>query len=329
MRVLFNTYPWAFDCPGGGEMQLLAYARHLPAAGVEVDLFDPWKPQFAAADVVHFFSVIGGSGHFCRFVHADRKLPLVVTSSLWVSDATLHAYPVDEIRWQMSQADAVVTNSEMESERLSSAFGLPRGLFRAVYNGVESFFCDPADPQAFRTAFAVDGAFALDVGNIEPRKNQLALVRAMKGLGLPLILIGQPRDAAYCEAVLAEGAGFTRHLGRLDHDDPLLRSAYRACTLFVLPSTLETPGLAALEAAAQGARVVVTGEGSTREYFGDHVTYCDPLDEAGIRRAIESERSTRRGPELAAHVRERFLWQGVVQTLAGVYRDVAARSSSR
>ncbi len=38
---------------------------------------------------------------------------------------------------------------------------------------------------------------------------------------------------------------------RLDHDDPLLASAYAAARVFALPSWFETPGLAALEAAAR------------------------------------------------------------------------------
>ena len=39
----------------------------------------------------------------------------------------------------------------------------------------------------------------------------------------------------------------------MEHRDPLLALAYSACSVFALPSTLETPGLAALEAAAAGA----------------------------------------------------------------------------
>jgi glycosyltransferase involved in cell wall biosynthesis len=322
MRVLFNTYPWAFDCPGGGEMQLLNYARHLPGAGVSVELFDPWAPQFAQADLVHFFSVIGGSSAFCHFVREVKKIPLVITSSLWVNERNLHTYPVEEIRHQMAMAHAVVTNSEMESECLSTAFNLPQSLFRAVHNGVDLSFCQPADPDLFRTQFQIHGDFVLCVGNIEPRKNQLTLVRAMRGLDLPLVLIGQPRDEAYFQAVMAEGGESLRYLGRLDHHSPVLRSAYRACTLFALPSTLETPGLAALEAAAQGAKVAVTGEGSTREYFGYLVTYLDPFDEAQIRQAIATERQRPRGTDLADHVRGHFLWDRIAHDLARVYGEV-------
>ena len=56
MKVLFATYPMAFHTPGGGEIQLLAYHKHLPAHRVEVTLFDPWNPRFLEHDVVHFFS---------------------------------------------------------------------------------------------------------------------------------------------------------------------------------------------------------------------------------------------------------------------------------
>ena len=41
-------------------------------------------------------------------------------------------------------------------------------------------------------------------------------------------------------------------LGRLDHHDPLLASAYAAARVFALPSWFETPGLAALEAGPGG-----------------------------------------------------------------------------
>jgi len=328
MRVLFNTYPWAFECPGGGEMQLMNYARHLPAAGVQVDLLDIWKPQLPEAELVHFFSLVGGSSSFCHYIRHVRRLPLVITSSLWVNDENFRSYPVDEIRHQMAMAHVVVTNSDMESQRLSDYFELPRDLFQAVYNGVDRSFLPPADPQDFRTQFKVEGPFLLNVGNIEPRKNQLGLVRAVKSLGLPLILIGQPRDQDYFQQVMQEGSGFTRYLGRLEHDDRLLRSAYAACSLFVLPSTLETPGLAALEAAAQGAKIAVTAEGSTQDYFGDHVTYLDHRSPEAIGSAIRQELTQTRDGALARHIAERFTWDRIAKDLADVYHEAIRRQTN-
>ena len=87
-----------------------------------------------------------------------------------------------------------------------------------------------------------------------------------------------------------------------------MRSAYAACDAFVLPSLLETPGLAALEAPPAARGCSVTREGSAREYFGDQVTYVDPLDvddiRNGIRRALESTPS----PALRVRIVSDFTW---------------------
>ena len=94
MKILFATYPMAFHTPGGGEVQLLAYSKFLPIHGVDVTLIDPWNPQFLEHDVVHFFSCVGGSLHFCSFIK-KLGLPLVISSSLWITEETKMHYPMD------------------------------------------------------------------------------------------------------------------------------------------------------------------------------------------------------------------------------------------
>lgn len=325
MRVLLNTYPWAFHCPGGGEIQLLKYAEYLSAAGVEALKFDLWQPGLDNCDVVHFFSVIGGSWHFCNFVKS-LGLPLVISSSLWINDSNRHTYPLEDIRLQLALADAIITNGEAEADSLSHHLKLPRQRFHTVYNGVDPLFTQQVSAELFRQRFGLFGPFILNVGNVEPRKNQLALIQACNSLGLPLAHIGNVRDQAYYERCVAAADGRVRWLGPLDHSDPLLRSAYRACSLFVLPSLLETPGLAAIEAAAQGAKVVITSEGSTGEYFGDMVTFVAPSDADAIQAAILRELNMERGEELSSHVAARFTWNQVVKPLATVYADLIQAS---
>ncbi len=324
MKVLFATYPWAFETPGGGEIQLRKYAEHLPAHGVDVLLHDPWRADLGDAQAVHFFSCIGGSVHFCAYVK-QRGLPLVISSSLWITEATRHLYPVDEIRAQLALADVIVTNSQTESDQLARVLDLPRERFVAVMNGFEPRFAE-ADPKAFRNAFGIEGRFVLNVGNIEPRKNQLGLVRAMKDSKLPVVLIGHRRDEAYADRVMSEGGDSVRHLGHLDHHDPRLASAFSACSVFVLPSTLETPGLAALEAAASGAAVVVTSEGSTRDYFANYVQYANHADPADIRREIEAALARGPDPALKTHVLKQFGWNTVTAALPGVYKQAIRRN---
>lgn len=275
MKILFNTYPMAFHTPGGGEIQLLAYRKYLSELGVDVRLFDQWDPQFLAYDLVHFFSCIGGSVHFCGFVK-KLGLPLVISSSLWITEQTKHLYPIEEIRAQLAFSDKVIANSNIECEKLSTIFNLPREKFITVYNGVSELFFKPVSPEIFRKHYKIDAPFVLNVANIEPRKNQLTLVRAMKAFPeMKLVLIGHTRDVEYAKKVFFEGGDNVIYAGPVNHEDELLRSAYAACGVFCLPSTLETPGLAALEAFAVGAPLVVTKEGSAEEYFGKDAIYID------------------------------------------------------
>jgi glycosyltransferase involved in cell wall biosynthesis len=306
----------------------MKYVEHLPAQGIEPVLHDIWHPAFESTDVVHFFSCIGGSVQFCHYVHG-RGIPLVITSSLWITEATAHLYPIDEIRAQLALADVVVPNSSSEAATLARVLGLPLDRFMPVMNGVDARFTAAHDPGPFRTLLGLEGPFALNVGNVEPRKNQLNLVRAARTMDLPVVVIGHVRDNAYAEAVFAEGGDRLRYMGPLAHEDALLASAYAACAVFVLPSALETPGLAALEAAAAGAPLLITAEGSTRDYFGSMAHYVDHTDVADIRRGIEAALAAGSDLRLRAHVAEHFAWDKVAAELRLVYLTAIERRDRR
>jgi glycosyltransferase involved in cell wall biosynthesis len=319
MKVLFATYPMAFHTPGGGEAQLMAYREHLLARGVEVTLLDPWHPNFLAHDVVHFFSTIGGSSHLCAFVK-NLGLPLVVTSSLWLTEATAQNFPVEEIRHQLWLADRVVTNSGAESATLARVLGVGPEKFAVVRNAIDERFLRPVPPELFRSHFGIGGPFILNVANVEPRKNQARLVEAIRAFpDHQLILVGAARDDGYRRGLEAAGGSQVRYLGPIDHDSDLLVSAYAACSAFALPSLFETPGLAALEAAAAGARLVVTREGCTEEYFGDAAVYVDPLSVEsivqGLRTALQPPARPRYKP---------LIWQEAVADLEAIYAGVVA-----
>ena len=321
MKVLFNTYPTAFHTPGGGEIQLLAYQEHLPDHGVEVTLFDQWNPRFLEHDLVHFFSCIGGSHHFCAFVR-NIGLPLVISSSLWITEETKSRFPADEIRCQLSLAERVVVNSDIECETLARALDLPRDKFVTVYNGIDDVFFEPCSPEIFRQRFSINERFVLNVGNIEPRKNQLRLIEAMWQFpDLRLVMIGHVRDRDYASECIRAGKDKVTHLGPINHSSELLRSAYSACEVFALPSLLETPGLAALEAAAIGCRVVITEVGSTREYFGDSVHYVDP---ASVKSISSGLASAMEGPgiDAGAFVPEEHSWKAVTRKLYETYSSL-------
>ena len=95
---------------------------------------------------------------------------------------------------------------------------------------------------------------------MEPRKNLLGLIEGLRTTGLPLVVIGEPPPGheGYDRQCRHAGRGFVRWLGKLEHEDDFLGSAYAAARVLALPSWFETPGLVALEAALAGCAVVLT-----------------------------------------------------------------------
>lgn len=317
MKIIFNTYPVAFQCPGGGEVQLLKSKEALERRGHEVILFDQWNHSLEDADVVHQFSVQGGIYNFCSYVHGKR-IPLVLSPILWLGDQ-LEQYPLGEIRYLLSVADVICPNSEAEVQRFVKNFDIDSGKYEVTNNGVDSDFFDSVSKNIFLEKFNIKDTFVLCVGNIEGRKNQIGLLEACSRLGLHVVLAGNVRDKEYFQKLQERFSGCFSYIGYLDHDSRLLRSAYSACAVFALPSLLETPGLAALEAAASGTEVVVTKEGCTEEYFGSSAYYVDPNSVEDIMAKLDEAISK---PLRTGTLRERvrqFTWDRVGEQLECAY----------
>jgi glycosyltransferase involved in cell wall biosynthesis len=342
--VVFHAPSSVFQAPGGGENQLVQTGRHLEALGVRVRLFFPWIDRLEEARLLHLFGMSREGLELARVARA-RGLRVVLSTICWVEPRAIAALAPGAARaaWDLAKwgvkvvaprwpswrrkllelADAILPNSRAEARQLVRLFGADARRIHVVPNGVSSGF-ETAEPGRFRAEHSTED-FVLFVGRIEPRKNVLGLIRAIRPLGLSLWVIGEapPGHEGYAEACRRAGGTSVRWLGARGHDDPLLASAYAAARVFALPSWFETPGLAALEAALAGCAVVITPFGCTREYFGDRVEYARPDRVREIRRAIQRAWTMGADPRLSAHVGSQYLWTDVAQRTAEVYDQVA------
>jgi glycosyltransferase involved in cell wall biosynthesis len=100
-----------------------------------------------------------------------------------------------------------------------------------------------------------------------------------------------------------------------------------SAAVHALPSWQELPGLASLEAASSGARVVVGTRGCEREYFGPDADYADPAQPETIRAAVL--RALERGPRApgdALELRLRALtWRRHAEATLDAYERAIAR----
>ena len=343
-KVAFLTYPSAFQNIGGGEILLLKLKEYLEKGGVPVDLFDTWHARVESYDLLHVFGSVKDCLGLARVANA-RRVKVATTPILW-ADWRMALFNNEEFRdkllfslryltkvvWPhfpssrrklLTASDLIFPNSEMEKKQITRLFGIPQSKMKVIYNGVDVEF-GRADAKLFTERYGRQ-PFILGVGRIEPRKNQLNLIRAVKKLGgQKLRLIGNVVSGheSYEAACRKEGDGFVDFVPAMKHEDPLFRSAYAACSLFAAPGWFETPGLAALEAALAGARVLVTSGGSTREYFGKYADYLDPADVKDIERKISLSLAKPKDPLLKEHVLQNFSWEAIAERTLACYKEI-------
>jgi len=341
VRVAFFVYPTAFQAPGGGEIQLLKTKEYLEKEGVEVKLFDPWKDKMSDFDIFHTFGSVKECLNAIRTARLQGVKTVLSTicwyswKSAWLTYTEPKARLVSVARHvakrffpflpsmrksMMEESDLLFPNSESEAHQLTRFFGMPRKKIFVVPNGVDPVF-EQAKPDDFIQRYGLRD-FVLMVGRIEPRKNQLNMVRALRGAKFPVVFVGEPvhHYQDYYAACKREAGGNIHFLGALPHESGLLSSAYVACNTFLLATWLETPGLAALEAALAGAKVVITDQGATREYFGEYAAYVTPDRLSEILSVTSAVFEKPKNGLLKEHIKKNYLWQHVAKrTLEGYH----------
>jgi glycosyltransferase involved in cell wall biosynthesis len=215
------------------------------------------------------------------------------------------------VRRILQDAAMLLPNSGNEYLRLRRRFGVSCP-YRVIPNAIDPELFSPAEPDTVREKDLV-----LCAARIEGIKNQLNLIRAVNGSPFRLILIGAPamnQRAYFDECSKAAGPAVTL-VDAVPQEE--LAAYYRRAQVHALPSWFETTGLSSLEAAAMGCAVVITDRGDTREYFGDHVFYCDPASPASILEALTKAAGAGPAAALRAKILSQYTWhQAARETLA-------------
>ena len=242
------------------------------------------------------------------------------------AEPNYHGYEAYQ-RQILERVDHLLPQSELEMANLRKTLGvsLPHTV---VYNAAETRVFDTATPDWFVDTYKIRD-FVLTVGLVEPRKNQLMLLHALRDTGLPVVVVGRNYDRNYlrlCQRQAPRGTLFIEHLS---HEK--LASAYRAARVHALPSWMECAAFVNIEAALSGCSLAVSNRTSEREYFGDDAYYCDPADTASIREAVVSAHrnhpiDSAKRARLGDLFRHTHTWRAVAErTLAGYEKALMAR----
>jgi len=204
-------------------------------------------------------------------------------------------------------AARVLTVSERTKRDLVERYGVPSERVVVTPNGVDPSF----GPDGASCNLQL-GPYALAVGAIQPRKNQLAALAAAREAGLELVVVGPVKDESVAAELRAQGARLEGYVAV-----ERLAELYRGAACLVQPSRHEGFGLPVVEAMASGTPVVVVPDPALVEVAGDAAVVVEESQLAdGIRQALaETERLRTAG---LARARD-FSWERTADATMQVY----------
>ena len=176
---------------------------------------------------------------------------------------------------------------------------------------------------AFRPGPAIPGDHLLYVGRVslEKRITDVLEAMALARWERPLHIVGDGPARAIVEA-RARRLGLARlvELRPFISDRRALARVYREAACVIAPGPHETFGLAVLEAAASGARVVACSSTPAAWLAGDLVKTFTAKDPADMARTVDVALASLPDPRAAAALADSMSWQRVFEAELREYR---------
>ncbi len=186
----------------------------------------------------------------------------------------------------LCRADGVIAVSEYTRKEILDKFAVDPRKVKVIHHGMNKRFqvtLSTAFKSVLKTKYDLPSEFLLFVGAVEPRKNLITLVDALKDVHdrysrIPLIIAGR-KGSDYPKlqkriARLGLGA-YIRILDYLPDED--VQGLYSLATLLVFPSLCEGFGFPLLEAMASGLPIVTAQAAALPEIAGDAALFFPPV----------------------------------------------------
>lgn len=223
----------------------------------------------------------------------------------------------------IERSDRIIAVSKFTKWEIHEQFGIPLEKISVVYNA-PSLSTEIADSAATKQKHRIHMPYILFVGNIEPRKNIVRLLKAFEHLkqreNIPhqLVLAGGKgwRDEEILKTTSAlscrEDVIFTGYISGAEKN--LL---YRDASLFVFPSIYEGFGIPPLEAMKWNCPVVCANAASIPEVVGDAACLVDPFSiesiAEGMGKVLFDQKYAEHLRQAGAQRAQAFSWESSAQ----------------
>jgi glycosyltransferase involved in cell wall biosynthesis len=333
MRVAFDHHSPFMLAHGGFQIQIERTLSALKNIGVDADWLRFWDTS-SQPDIIHFFGKVHAG--YLRFAK-DKGIRTVISelhTGLGSHPKWKHAVQRQVIgltkaymrplarrmNWDNYElADAIVALTPFEEDLMHRIFHAPSDRMHVIPNGVDDVFLQPSS--------IAREDWLLCTAVIHPRKRVLELAQAAVIARRQLKIYGRPyseSDSYFLKfkEVVAQSQGLVEWCGEVT-DRKELASLYRRAQAFVLPSTMESLSLSALEAAACHCPLVLTDLPWAKTTFGSCATYL-PNSNDPARIASALRQYTADNPNTEKHFRV-LSWEDVARQIKHIYTNIIAR----
>ena len=186
-------------------------------------------------------------------------------------------------------ADKIIAISEQTKLDIIHYLKVPESKIEVVYQGCHASFKEKQSQEILdqiKEKFNLPEKFLLNVGTIEPRKNLLNVVKALKDSKIPLVVVGtkKPKYFKLIEKEIRKGKVEVHFLQGVSMEE--LSAIYKIAEIFIYPSFFEGFGIPVIESLYSETVVITSNTSCLPEAGGPDSVYIDPKNVADIRAKI-------------------------------------------
>ena len=189
-------------------------------------------------------------------------------------------------------ANRIIAVSQQTKNDLIELWGIDEEKISVIYQGCHPAFCKQVtenQKETVRKKYNLPDSYLLNVGAIEPRKNQLLILKALKAgvIETPLVIAGRKTDhiddlKQYIDKNKLQGQ--VHILPNEAFTD--LPTLYQNASIFIYPSLYEGFGIPVVEALQSGVPVIAAKGSCLEESGGPDSRYVSPNDSTQLAEQI-------------------------------------------
>ncbi|EOR92958.1 mannosyltransferase [Arcticibacter svalbardensis MN12-7] len=195
-------------------------------------------------------------------------------------------------RYAAKNCDCIVAISQKTKQDLIEFYNIKEEKIKVIYQSCDEAFKQNQSQEfkdSIKAKYTLPDKYVLNVGTIEPRKNLLLLINALKDIDPTCKLVVVGRNQPYADQVraqikslnLSDRVIFLKDLPFID-----LPAIYQMASVFVYPSFYEGFGIPVIEALYSGIPVVAAKGSCLEEAGGPESVYIDPNDSSALAKAL-------------------------------------------